>query len=167
MHIGFSLSICPSVCSTAVDMILSAHVLRSVFLFLFLFFWSLLSHSRIFHSYGDVTIAGEGLQILTYARHSWPLSSEGSLKCHTYCDTSLPFIRVISEDAWHSHLLSSVWQWSCHYLFLRLRSVTTGDRTPSTRMRGERSTSTQPRRFLRNGSMDFYYHSQKIINICT
>ena len=34
------------------------------------------SHSRIFHSYGYVTIAGEGLQILTYARHSWPLSSE-------------------------------------------------------------------------------------------
>ena len=28
------------------------------------------SHSRIFHSYGDVTITGEGLQILTYARHS-------------------------------------------------------------------------------------------------
>ena len=35
-------------------------------------------HSRIFHSYEDVTIAGEGLQILTYARYSWPLSSEGS-----------------------------------------------------------------------------------------
>ena len=31
-----------------------------------------------FHSYGDVNIAGEGLQILTYARHLWPLSSEGS-----------------------------------------------------------------------------------------
>ena len=34
------------------------------------------SHSRIFHSYGYVTIADEGLQILTYARHAWPLSSE-------------------------------------------------------------------------------------------
>ena len=42
-----------------------------------LFVWSLSSHLRIFHSYGDVTIAGEGLQILTNARHSWPLSSEG------------------------------------------------------------------------------------------
>ena len=31
--------------------------------------WSLSSHSGIFHSYGDVTIASEGLQILTYARH--------------------------------------------------------------------------------------------------
>ena len=25
-------------------------------------------------SYGDVTIAGEGLQILTYAKHLWPLN---------------------------------------------------------------------------------------------
>ena len=29
--------------------------------------WSLSSHSRIFHLYGDGTIAGERLQILTYA----------------------------------------------------------------------------------------------------
>ena len=76
----------------------------------------------------------------------WPLSSEGSLTRHTYCDTGLPFIMVISEDPWHSHLLPSVWQWSCHYLFLRLRSVATGDRTPISRMRGERSSSTPPRR---------------------
>ena len=31
------------------------------------------------HSYRDVTITGQGLQILTYPRHSRPLSSEGSL----------------------------------------------------------------------------------------
>ena len=48
---------------------------------------------------------------------SWPLSSEGSLTCHTHCDTGLPFIMIISEDPWH--LLPSVWQWSCHYLILR------------------------------------------------
>ena len=45
----------------------------------FLFVWSLSSHSIIFHSFRDVTNAGKGLQILTFARHSWPLSSEGSL----------------------------------------------------------------------------------------
>ena len=56
------------------------------------------SHSRIFHSHGDVTITSEGLQILTYARHSGPLSREGSLACHTYFDTGQPFIIVISED---------------------------------------------------------------------
>ena len=36
----------------------------------------------VFFSYRDVTIAGEELQMLTYARHSWPLSSEGSLARH-------------------------------------------------------------------------------------
>ena len=35
----------------------------------YLFVWGFSSNSRIFHSYGDFTIAGEGLQILTYARH--------------------------------------------------------------------------------------------------
>ena len=35
--------------------------------------------SRNFSSYGDDTYASEGLQILTCARHSCPLSSEGSL----------------------------------------------------------------------------------------
>ena len=28
----------------------------------------------------------KGLHILTYARHSWPLRSEGSLACHIYCN---------------------------------------------------------------------------------
>ena len=32
----------------------------------------------IFHSYGCVIFTGEGFQILTYARHAWPLNSEGS-----------------------------------------------------------------------------------------
>ena len=82
-------------------------------------------HSRIFHSYGDVTIVSEGLQILTYARHLWQLSCEGSLACHTYCDTGHLFILVIFED-----LLLSIWQWSCHYLFLWLRSFAAGIQTP-------------------------------------
>ena len=29
----------------------------------------------------------QGLQILPYARYFWPLSSEGSLACYTYCET--------------------------------------------------------------------------------
>ena len=36
---------------------------------------------------GDFTITDEGLQILTYTRHSCPWSSECSLACHMYCDT--------------------------------------------------------------------------------
>ena len=58
-------------------------------MFVCLFVWGFSSHSRIFHSYGDANMTGEGLEILTYvyARDSWPLSSEGYLACHTYCDT--------------------------------------------------------------------------------
>ena len=54
------------------------------------------------------------------------------LACHTYCDMGHPFIMVISEDPWHSHLLPSVWQWSCHYLvFFRLKFVAAGIPTPN------------------------------------
>ena len=77
----------------------------------------------------------------------WPIHSthghgalhDGSLACHTYCDTWHPFIMVISEDPWHSHLLPSVWQWSCHYLFLQLRSVSAGIRTPNLPLAGQSS----------------------------
>ena len=34
---------------------------------------------------------------MNFAPHSWPLSSEGSLACHTFCDTGHPFTIVISE----------------------------------------------------------------------
>ena len=70
--------------------------------FMFSFVQEFSSHSRIFHSYGDVTIKGEGLQIWTYARHSWPLSREDSLTCHTDCDTEHPFTMVISRELWHT-----------------------------------------------------------------
>ena len=57
-----------------------------------------------------------------------------------------PFIMVISEDARHSHLLPSVWQWSCRNLFLRIRFVEAGIRVLISRMRGECSTTTPSRR---------------------
>ena len=80
-----------------------------VFSFFFLVF---ASHSRIFQSCGDVTIVGKRLQIFNYARHSWPWSSEGSFSCHTYNNTGHPFIIVISEDPWPSHLIPSGYQWT-------------------------------------------------------
>ena len=92
-----------------------------VFVFICLwFFVPLENFSRIWRRH----------QILTYAWYLWPLSSEGYLSCHTSCDTGHPFIMVISEDPWHSHLMPIVWHWSCHYLFLRL-SYVAGIRTPS------------------------------------
>ena len=57
----------------------------------FLFFWRLRPTSKFLQSYGGVTITGEGLQILSYTRHSLPLSIEGSLARHTFCDTGHPF----------------------------------------------------------------------------
>ena len=109
-----------------------------------LLFW-FSSHSP--HTFGDVTITDDGPQILTYARHSRTLSNEGSLACQTYCDTGHPFIMVITEGPWYSNKLQSAWQWSCHYLFLRPRSVdvATRDRTQVFCMRGERSTTEPPR----------------------
>ena len=59
------------------------------------------SHLRIFHIHVhvvDVTIAGEELQILTYSPHSWPLNTDVSLACHTYCDTGHMYKMVISEE---------------------------------------------------------------------
>ena len=61
------------------------------------------------------------------------------LACHTYCDTGHPFIMVISEEPWHSHLLPSVWQLGCHYLFLRFKPVATAIRTPNIPLAGELS----------------------------
>jgi hypothetical protein len=40
--------------------------------------------------YGDVPIAGEGLQNLGLSRDSGPLSREESLSSHTYCDQKKP-----------------------------------------------------------------------------
>ena len=82
--------------------------LTNTFIFYFLNHWSIVCLfallgclSRIFHSH-----CCEGQQILSYARHSWQLSSEGPFACHTYCDTRHPLIMI--EDPWHPHQLPSV-----------------------------------------------------------
>lgn len=49
-----------------------------------------------FHSYGNITFTVEGLQILTYNRHSRPLSSETSSVCNIYCETGHPFTCTIN-----------------------------------------------------------------------
>ena len=45
------------------------------------------------------------------------LGNEGSLACYLLCHGESPLKMVISEETWHSHLLQSVWQRSCHYFF--------------------------------------------------
>ena len=69
-----------------------------------LFVWDLSSYSRIFHWQEDVIItSSKGLQILAYTRHSWPLSNEDSLACHTNWDTGHPFIIIIIIRDTHSY----------------------------------------------------------------
>ena len=89
------------------------------------------SHWRIFHSYGDLTIAGEGMQALTYARHFWPFFS-------------VPYQLWHGESVYNGHfrgpvtqLLPIVWWRSSHYLFLPMSWL--GFEHPTFRMRGERS----------------------------
>ena len=62
-----------------------------------------------------------------------------------------PFMMVIFEDPLHSHLLPSVWQWSWHYLFLRLRSVAAEIRAPNLPRERERiNLIFNERRLLKN-----------------
>ena len=84
----------------------NTHPQISLILFVSLFVWGLSSYSRIFHLYGDVIIASEWLQIFNSARHSWPLSKEGSSECHTYC--VIIIYNGHLRGLWHSHLLPSV-----------------------------------------------------------
>ena len=92
--------------------------------------WNMFSsHSRVFHSFVDVTIAGEGLRILIYALQLWALSSEGSLACPAVQGVSVYNGHI--RGLWHSHLMPSVWQWSYHHLFKRPRFVAAWIHTPN------------------------------------
>ena len=84
------------------------------------YFFYFLSPLENYSLIGDVTIANEGLQMLTFALHLLPFSSEGSLVCLTNCDTGNPFIyllSLISPRTHDTHLMPSVWHWSCHCLY--------------------------------------------------
>jgi hypothetical protein len=76
-----------------------------------LIIYGITSRSRIFHLYGDVTIVGEGLQNLGLCLAlSGPLSREGSLSCHTFCDTGpRGFSGLIRRTAPFNRLLQHTW----------------------------------------------------------
>ena len=130
--------------------------LTIVTFFLFGFYGPM--HSRIVHSYGNATIAGEGLQMLIYARHSWTLSWKSSLTWHTYCYRGLSFIMVIFEEPWHTRFRAFC-SGAVTTCFLRLRSVATGDRFSIICKRGVLSTFTPPLLHLEwLSSKRFKYH---------
>ena len=101
-------------------------------------------NSKILHSFGDVTITCEGLQILTYARALRTLSSEGSLACDTYCD-----IRIYCSSVYNGHLRGPVTlapnseclavELSLPVLTTYNRYVVAGSRTPNLPLAGESS----------------------------
>ena len=83
-----------------------------------MFIWSLSAHSREFFTpleTSPLPVKGCKCWLMFGTYDHW--AERVFLACHTYFDTGHPFIMFISEDPWHSHLLLSVWQWSCHYLF--------------------------------------------------
>ena len=104
---------------------------RPSFVFVwFLVFYILLKNS---HSYGNVTITGEGQQILTYTRHKWPLSSKGGTIVYI---GNLPGLMTLATSAKRLAV----------ELSLPTLTVSTGNRTPIFRMRGIRSTTTPSER---------------------
>ena len=105
-----------------------------------LFVYCLSSRSRIFHSYGDVTITGERLQILTYTRRLRPLSSEGSLACHTCCDTGHPFLRSSPRTRDIHTCCRAFGSGTVTTCVNDLGLSRPGFEHPTFRMRGERST---------------------------
>ena len=131
--------------------------------YLGLFVWGL-SHSRIVHPYGDVTIAGERAANFDHCSALMAIEQWGFFSVQHLLDTGYPFIMVISEDPWHSHLLSSVSQLSCYYLVLRLRYVAAGILTPNLALAGP--TLYNPLRH-RRGCYLGIGEALYIFNICT
>ena len=106
------------------------------------------SHSRMFHSYRDVTIAGEGLQILTYARHSWTLSSEerffsvSHLMWHRASVSNGHLLGPVTLAHIAEHLAVEL---SLPVFTTRLGSVAAGIRTTNLPLAVERSNSMRHR----------------------
>ena len=68
-------------------------------------FLDITSHSRMFHSFWHVTINGWWLQTLTFARHSWPLSSMNMymscLMYNVYCKVPEKHSTQMTKWAFH------------------------------------------------------------------
>ena len=89
------------------------------------------NHSHFLYK-GCFCMFGVPLEVFTHLETSllmtlsfkfWPIfsthgqyESKGSLACHIYCDKGTSVYMVIYP--WHSHLLPSVWLYSCAYNYL-------------------------------------------------
>ena len=59
-----------------------------------------------FYLYGDITITAKVCKFWLYSARTI-IEKWGFFSVPTYCDTGHPFIMVISEEPWNSHLLLS------------------------------------------------------------
>jgi hypothetical protein len=61
--------------------------------------FTVLRPAQEFFTYMETSpLSVKGCKILAYARRSRPVSREGSLSCHTYCDTGPRFFRSLLKD---------------------------------------------------------------------
>ena len=74
------------------------------------------------------------------AIEQWGFFSMSHLLWHGH-----PFIMVISEDPWQSHLMPSIEQWSCHFLFKQLGLSRPEFKHPTFRLRSKHSNRLQHR----------------------
>ena len=116
---------------------------KGIYFIFCLLVWSFLSNSRIFYAYGDVTISGEGLQIMNYARYLWQFSIDDSLACHPFFEN---FNLVTRASVYSGHLPGPVTLAPNAELcgptitcFKDLDLSRLGFEHPTLRLRGERS----------------------------
>ena len=123
-------------------------------------FWLFVSRfsslSRIFHSYGDVTMTGCKCWALMAVVH-WRFFGLPHLLWHR---ASLYAGHLRGPVA--PYLLPTVWQWSCQYLFYNLGLSRLGFEHPTFRLRGECSNLLPKRRVHFCLSWDFW---TKIVEI--
>ena len=85
------------------------------FKFVILFVCGFSSHSRTVYSFGNVIITDKVLQILTYARHSWPLRIERFFSVPNLWNVAsvynVNFPKTLDEHT------CCKWQWNCHFIF--------------------------------------------------
>jgi hypothetical protein len=82
---------------------------------LFAYLLTVLRPAEVFFTYGDVTITGEGLQNLGYARRSEPSSRDGSLSCHICSDTGpLSFWFYTKDRQFQWPLSTNKGMWRTH-----------------------------------------------------
>ena len=82
----------------------------NLMIFWFVSFFGGFAHSRIFHSFGEITITGE---FFTYTRHTWPLSSEDFLTCIF----NLPDLLWHGPTLYNGHLRAPVTLTPCSQVF--------------------------------------------------